>query len=573
LTTLLTAGYDPTESAPEIYIYDFDGVLKYTYQTAKTQASPTQDFRVTDLEFTIEGNGSYGHATILIEDNAGALLDTTSLRRRCLIKKEWKIIIKMGKNNAGLAIWFQGKIKSTPTLRPGTALERVQITATGWGEILKNKVTTIKRNQDKAANGIDLDDADTKTRLDNLIIDMFEDTDHYIDNNIPQISTITYAVAADGLCAECLNIKVANVNEFGNSFAGFISRMCGIANVDWYVSPDRALIVRDGLSYDSGFLITNNLTGLDAVGWDSGKLMYILNEPIAWDDNSFDTMYSWIHGMGHFKPTLDVKEETLPNASDNVDDEWIAIPFTPVQDNIFKIALRSIRTGTPAQNATIEIRGDDGAGKPDLTDIRRTLVVTRETLQALGTTVPATWLEIPVSPKLDVEPDTPLWIVLKRYGSASHTYNINYKSGSGTYYVSTDDITYNVATGLVNYRIYSAKRLRTSVENTVLSQKLDEQKEKILPIRSDLEEQSVRQAMIIASEALGKVRRVYDNVICSMPDDRIPLAAFLRFQDLKTGLDIKAVITGYNVEMHAGDVNTNLGATQVTLTLDDVYSV
>lgn len=569
----LTAGYDPTESAPEIYIYDYAGALQYTYQTSKTQASPTQDFRLSDLEITIEGNGSYGHATLMIEDNANALVDTTTNRRVSLIKKEWSIVIKLGKNNAGLDTWFQGFIKSTPILRPGTGVQRLQISCVGWGEILKNKITTIRRNQDKAANGIDLDNTDTKTRLDQLILDMFQDTDHYVDNNITQISTITAALAAEGICSECLDIKVANVNEIGNSFAGFISRMCGVANTDWYVSPDKKIIVRDALTHDSGFLITNDLTGLDAVGWDPGKLMYILNEPVAWDDYSFDTLYSWIHGMGHFKATLDQSETTTPDATDNVDDEWIAIPFTPTQDNVFKIALRLTKTGTPAENATIEIRGDDGTGKPDLNDIRRTVVVTREILQSLGTSTPAGWLEIPITPRIDVNPNDKLHIVLKRYGTASHTYNVDYKAGSGTYHVSTDDVTYSVATGLVNYRVYSAKRLRTSVENTILSQKLTEQKEKILPIRADLEEQSVRQALIIAGEALGKERRVYDNVICSMPDDRIPLAAYCRFQDIKTGLDIKALIAGYTVEMHAGDNESNLGATKVTLSLDDVHAV
>ena len=563
---------NPNEAAPEIFILDYDGVIQFTYQTSVTQASPTQDFRVQDVDISIQGNGEYGHATIVIEDNQGNLIDS-SLRRKSVFKKEWGIIIKLGKSNALLDNWFYGKIKSTPILRPGTNLERIQINCVGWGSVLRDKVTQIKRNQDKAANGIDLDDTDNKTRLDNLILDMFQDTDHYVDNNIPPITTITAALAADGICAECLNIKVANVNELGNSFAGFISRMVGVANSDWFVDADRKIIIRDALSHDSGFLATNNLTGLDAVGWETDKLMFIRNEPMAWDDNSYETMYSWIHGLGHFKPTINISETTTPDSTDNVDDEFIAIPITPTEDNIFKIALRLTKTGTPAENATIEIRGDDGTGKPDLGDIRRSIVITREILQALGTSTPAGWLEIPVTPKLTINPNDQLYIVLRRFGDVSNTYNVDYKSGSGTYFVSTDDITWNVATGLVQFRVYSAKRLKTSVENTVLSQKLDEQKEKILPIRSDLEEQTVRQALITASDSLGKERRVYDNLICTMPSDRVPLAAFLRLQDQKTGLDIKAVITGYSVEMHAGDSQTNIGATYITLTLDDTSSV
>ena len=568
----LTPNFDPTESSPEIFIYDYDGVLQYTYQTTKTQASPTQDFRLTDLSFTIEGNGAYGHATLQIEDNANALIDT-SLRRKCLIKREWDIQIYLGKNNAGLQRWFYGHIKSATVLRPGTALERIQLNCVGWGEVLKSKITQIKRNQDKASNGVDLDDTDTDTRLDNLILNIFDDTDHYIDNNITQISTITAATGTNGICSDCTNIKVANVNELGNSFAGFISRMTGIANTDWNVDADRRLIVRDANTHDSGFLITNNLSGFDAQGWDSGKIMYLKNQPFAWDDSSFDTMYSWIHGLGHFAPSLNQSETTTPDASDNLDDEHIAIPFTPTVDNIFKVAIRLTKTGTPATNATMEIRGDDGTGKPDLNDIRRVVTITKEILQAQGTSTPAGWLEIPITPKLEIEPNTSLFLVFKKYGDVSNTYNLDYKSASGTYYVSTDDVTWSSATGLMNYRVYDAKRLKTSVENTVLSQTLGEQREKLLPIRADLEEQTVRQAMLIAAEILGQERRVYDKVVCTMPEDRISLASYLRFQDSTTGIDIKAEIASYTVEMHAGDAQSNIGASQISLTLDDIHAI
>jgi hypothetical protein len=156
---------------------------------------------------------------------------------------------------------------------------------------------------------------------------------------------------------------------------------------------------------------------------------------------------------------------------------------------------------------------------------------------------------------------------------ASHTYNIDYKSGSGTYYVSTDDVTWASATGLVNYRIYDAKRLHTSVENTNLSKTLSEQREKLLPIRADLEEATVRQALLIAGETLGRERRVYEDVNCTMPDDRIELSSYLRMQDTETGLDIKANIISYTVEMHAGDSQTNIGASSIKLTLDDINAV
>jgi len=568
----LTPSFNPTESAPEVFIYDYDGALQYTYQTAKTQASPTQDFRLTDLSFTSESNGSYGHATLMLEDNANALVDTT-LRRKCLIKREWDIQIYMGKNNSGLQRWFYGKIKSASIMRPGTASERIQLNCIGWGEVLKNKITTIKRNQDKASNGVDLDDTDTKTKIYELIIDMFADTDHMFDNNIDPINTFTYTTGAEGICTECTDISLANVNELGNSYAGFISRVVGAANSEWYVNPDRRIVVRDSTNHDSGFLATNDLTGLDAQGWDSGKIMYLKNSPFAWDDSSFDTMYSWIHAYGHFAPALGVKEESTPDASDNVDDEYISVPFTPLADNVFKLAFRVIKTGTPATNATIEIRGDDGTGKPDANDIRRTIVITKEILQSLGTTTPASWFEVPVSPKLEVTPGDKLHIVFVKYGTASHTYNVNYQAGGDQYHVSSDGTTWSTSVGKLNFRVYDAKRLHTSVENTNLSKILSEQREKLLPIRADLEEQTVRQALLIAGETLGRERRVYEDITCTMPDDLIPLTSYMRFQDLTTGLDIKANIISYTVEMHAGDKQTNIGASSVKLTLDDIHAV
>lgn len=566
-------GYNPLPLAPEVFIYDHANVLQYTFQTSATQGNPIQDFKLMDLSFTTEGDGLYGHGVLIIQDHTGELIDKTKLRRSSKILRQWSIQIFLGKNNAGLSRWFYGKIMDADIIRPGTATQGIVLLCTGWGEILKNKITTIKRNQDKAENGIDLDDTDIKTRLDSLILDMFEDQDHYYDENIKPISTITAAIDTVGICDECLNIKIANVNEIGNSFAGFISRMAGVANVSWHIDYDRKIIVRDSNSHDSGFLFTNNTIDLDTLGWDKSKIGFLLDTPIVWKDSSFETMFSWIHGFGHFAPSLNVKEDTTPDAADNTDDEFIAIPFTPDVDNIFKIAFRMTKTGTPATNAIIEIRGDDGTGKPDLADIRRTITLTKEFLQGLGTSTPADWVEIPVSPKLEITPNETLHIVFRKYGDASNTYNVNYKSGSGTYNVSPTDSTWSSATGLMNYRIYDAKRLKTSVENANLSQILEEPREKLLPIRPDLEEQTVRQALIAASSLLGKERRVYQDVVVTAPDDRIPLSSFCRLKDKLTGLNVKANIVSYTVEMHGGDIDSNLGADRITLTLDDIHSI
>jgi len=546
----------------------FNSTSPYGFVSKTTAA--IQDFKLTDCTVNIGGNGNMGNAVLLIEDHANALTDTTK-RRRSAIQRHWDIQIFLGKDAGTMQRWFYGKTLETIVLRPGTNQQHLSVPCVGWGIVIKDRMTKMKRNQDKLSNGIDLDDADTKTRLDNLILDLFNKVEHQIDENLPKITSMSIISADTGICAECLNIKVANINELGNSYSGFIARLASVANTDWYIDKDRQLVIRDSDSHSSDFLFTNDLTGLDAQGWDSNKLAYIKNEIIGWSDSSFDTMYSWIHGFGHFVPVKDVSEEATPNASDNIDDEFIAIPITPTRDDIFKISVKMIRTGTPPSTFEIQIRGDN-AGNPDPDDIRRTIKISKEFLATLGTSVPAPFIEFPVKPRLQIVPNEQLYVVFPRYGDASNTLNINYLAGSGTYRVSTDDITWSSPVGRMAIRIYSAKRLTTSLENTVLAKKLPEPREKLFPIRADLEEQSVRQALITASEILGKERRVYEKVIINAPTSPIPLASFAILQDSKTGLDVEARIITYKVEMHSRD-ETKVGANQIELTLDDVHSV
>ena len=565
----ITSGYDPRELSPKVIITDYTGSTQYTYESETIASSPTQNFKLTDLRIQMNGNGNYGSATLVIADNGSALVDAT-LRRGSLIKRQWDIQIYLGKTAGTLQRWFYGKIVSANVIRPGTGQQGIALDCVGWGVILKERITRIVRNQDKDADGIGLLDSDTKTRLDNLILDLFTKVDHQVDENIQQINSITAAVADPGLDSSTLDIKVANVNELGNTYAGFISRIAGLANADWYIDSDKKLIVRDAFTYDSGFLFTNNLTGLDATGWSATKIGYLKNQVFGWTDSTFDSLYSWIHGFGHFAPSLDLSYEVAPDAADNLDTRWIAIPIAPTRDNIFKISLRMSRTGTPASAHEIRIVGDD-SGSPDATDIRRVIRIPKQTLQALGTSTPADWAEYPVTPKLEVTPNEQLYIVFPAYGDSSNTVNINYKSGTGSYKDSSDGVTWSTATGSPAHRVYSAKRLMTSLENTVVSQKLPEPREKLLPIRGDLEEQTVRQAMIQAGFILGKQRRVYQDVTITPTTDRIPLASYCRLQDSKSGLDIKAIIGSYEIEMHSN--NNRLGADSIKLSLDELYSI
>ena len=463
----ITPSYDTKALAPRVRIFDYTGALQHTYEADPIAASPVKDFDLTDLKIHLGVNGDYGNAILLINDRNDLFTDAT-LRRGADFKRQWQIQIQLGKTSATLNRWFYGRIYDAQIVRQQTGDQQVMLSCLGWGSILRERITQIVRNQDKTSDGITLDDADIKTRLDNLIEDIFTDTDHQIDENIAQLTNITRT----GVCADCLNIKITNINEVANTYAGFISRLATISNTIWYVDPDRDLIMRDPETHDSGFLFTSDLPGTDAQNWSSTKIGYLKNQPISWNDSSFDSMYTHIHAHGSFNPKLMASDGQTPDASDNLDTAWHAIPIIPTEDTLFKIAIRAIKTGTPASGpGEILIVGGDGGtpeGPEDL-DVRRTISLTETRLQSLGTSTPATFFEIPIKPRLPVVVDEPLFIIFKKYGTATNTYNVNYKTATGNFWDSGDGLTWTQRTGQSAYRIYSARRLLVTLEDTNMS--------------------------------------------------------------------------------------------------------
>ena len=90
-------------------------------------------------------------------------------------------------------------------------------------------------------------------------------------------------------------------------------------------------------------------------------------------------------------------------------------------------------------------------------------------------------------------------------------------------------------------------------------------------MRADLEEQTVRQALLQASDILGTQRRTYSDIMVTPPTDRLPLAGFCRVKDIKTGLDIKANIISIDISMSV-NTESQIGATELKLGLDELIA-
>ena len=562
----LTPNYNPNALHPRIVITNQFGGSAYTFESKELNPTGTQDFQLNALKLHLGIDDDFGTLHLVIHDNDGNLSDLTNNDRPGLIGREWSIQLYLGKSTATEQRWFYGKIKDFTTSRPTTGVQTISISCVGYGVVLRERMSRLVRNQAKAADGVALDDTDDSTKISELLLDLFNDKDHYIDNNIDRLTSITAqtSTTGEGIDEDATSQKIANVNFNVASFAQVISNLAGVANTTFHVNADRRLIVQDPESRDSGFLFTNNLTSDTATAWDSTKIGYVLNAPLEWKDSSADMLYNFVHGFGHFKPGVSVSETTTPDAADNLDSEWHAIPFIPTADNIVKIAIRSIKTGTPAEDTSVQIWGDTGGSGPDSADVRYKKLLNTETLNKLGTTTPADWFEIPIHPRLDVTPGEQLYIVFPKVGDAANTISVNYKAGSGTYWDSTNGTSWTSRTGKSAYRIYESRRLTTTVENTSAAELLPEPRERIFPIRSDLEEQTVRQTLLSAAEVLGKQRRTYGTVIVSPVTARIPLGTFCKLEDIKTGLSVKANITGIDLQADS----STLGVQRIELALD-----
>ena len=565
--TSLTPGYNPNALHPRIIITNQTGGQAYTFESAQLIASnPTQDFKLEALKLHLGTDGDFGFLQLVIHDHSNLLTDLTDPKRPGVIGREWGIQLFLGKTLGSESRWFYGKIKDFTVSRPTTGIQTISLTCVGWGIILRERMSRLTRNQAKTSNGIDLDDTDVSTTIQQLILDLFQTKDHYIDDDIDIITNIVAqpSTIGDGIDNTATSGKLANINYTVASFAQIISNLAGVANTTYHVDADRKLIIQDPESHDSGFLFTNDLAGTKATTWDATKIGYILNSPLEWKDSSADMLYNFVHGFGHFSPALSSSDAGTPDAADNLDSEWHAIPITPTTDNIAKIAIRTIRTGTLTTPSSVEIWGDTGGSGPDESDVRRKIILNASTLNALGTITPADWFEIPLKPRLDVTPGEALYIVFPTYGDATNTFSVNYDSGVGVYWDSTDGLTWTSRVGKSAFRVYSAKKLVTTVENVDATALLPEPRERIFPIRADLEEQTVRETLIAASSILGKQKRTYGSVVISPITSRIPLGTFCTLEDVKTGLSVKTNIVGIDLSVNSSD----LGVQRLELTLE-----
>ena len=565
----LTPNYDISELSPKIIITDRTGTEKYRYETSVTTASvsPQQDFTLSELKVHNGSNTDYGYAILKIDDRDNVLTDTTNNIRDSKIERQWDIQIYFGKSQPLLQRWFYGKIFDVDIVRPYTNQQHLILSCIGWGAVLRDRITNIKRFQGKAADGITVDNTNTTTNVSELVKDIIEYTDHQADHGLDNSDL---GITANNI--QDIDVKLPDLQKSFATYATALSELSSSGNAMFGVDADRDLFLRDPGSVDSGFLFTNDLAGATAQNWDSSRIGYLINASQSWRDSSFDGAYSFLHGLGANSVKIDQQNSGSENAVRTSNTSYVGIPFTPQQDNIGKLALRLAKTGTPTTPLTVTICNVNASdsNSPKLTSPRKTISLDASRIQSFTTS--GAWEELGLQEKIDVEAGTPLMLVVHKYGDSSHNLTMDYKTGSGTFWTSADGVdgNWSSATGLFSIRDYSQKALHIILENTRAKAKYGT-REKVVNFNAGQEEGSAREALISAGEVLGLERRFYSQVTVSPPTLRIPLGQYCRVYDSQTGLSVKANIISSDIEMKSKAGETSIGANKVTLGLEEVH--
>lgn len=558
--SLVPSGYNPTPLYPKIIIKDASGVTKYTYETpeVKAGAQEIQDFILEDWKIHGGVGTDFGHAQIVINDPNGLLYDTTDPERPLKIKGQWSLEIWLGQSFSNLSRWFNGIIQD-PENETSFKHNRHTIYAVGKLVQYSDISTVLKFFQKKTSDGLTLDDTDTNAKCSELIKKLLTSKEHYGNPSRELISV-------DVTNVDDIDVKVASIEKNFETINSTISQLSNMAGCIYGLDPDDKFWLRYRGSKNSGFLLTNNRTNLQTINWNKNKFAIIRKPVTGYIDSTIGYGISDLVGVGCFHDTKDF-EQTSANATLDLSSKWFAFPVTPTKDNISKIAPFISKMGTPSKDLIVAIISADSGGAPDESSVRKKISVNSTTLQGLSVSGEYKELSFDIT---QVEPNQKVFILFEKYPDVTNTINIDYQTGSGQYYDSTDGVTWTLRTGNVKIRTYHSQEIVEYVENVVAKKTFGRRREEVIPIQ-DLDENAAIQALIGISDSIGKVRRTYKPITVSPVSSRLELGQTVRIVDKNTGLDFIADLIAYDLGGNAFDKDSALGASKIQITVEKVF--
>lgn len=547
-------GFDARGLSPRIIIKDKDGVLKFTWEHKNIDPSPIQDFDLIDWHIDGGVNTFHGIGTLLIDDRNQALLDNTDLARPIKIKNGWEMIIELGKDQAGLETWFDGIIEEPELIEEEGIITKIQITAIGFGVRTAHRFSRIRRFQKKTSDGLALDNTDNNAKVSEIFKDVLKDTDHLA---FPGSGTEPITVVG----VDDIDIKLPDFQRDFQSLGILLNELANIAGALYGITPLKDAFLRLRGVTPSGFLITNKLTDLKTTGWPVAKLLISRQERFNYKESTIDSGYTILHGTGAQHDILDV-DQTSANAVQDINPDDVSFGFTAKFDNISKVAVFLSKVGTVDKDLHVCIVDKDAGGGPNRIAIKQRITVRAERLDREVTTG-GNYFEISFNEKIALEANTEYFILLGGYPDAGEL-RVDYQTGTGTYYLNDAS-----QVGDVKFRTYHSKTMHIIGQNVIARQSL-RNKEHVMNLSDFPNEQTALVAMEGMLENLAKIKRIYNPIVCSAPDNYLDIGKTCEVIDGATGLEDTVDLMGFSIGGGAFD-GGNLGAENMLVYVNKVY--
>lgn len=560
----LPASFKPKGLSPQVKIYDQNDVLKYTWQSPNiVGGSPTKDFQLYGYDLHMAYGSDFGNLSLYIHDVQKALVDLTDKKVPHKILNEYKIDFSLGKDAAGLTRWFRARMRAASKIRSPKYLG-IELYGVGEVSILDTWPIQTKFSQARQADGLTGDDTDNTAKSTERAKKILTDTQYYglASVGTPGFTTNGIADIDSKLLDYIKNYEVSisgALNEFGNAAAA-----------DWGIDYEPAtpdIWMKQKGNWSSGFLLTNNIAELSTSPWNVDKLMFLLTRQRKDTDQTLDRGYGIYYCLGLYDAILDWNK-TSNNATFALYNNYYACAFTPAKSNLVGLSLYGQRVGTPPDDMSIYVIGQDGSGNPNASNILRRVVIKKETLQALSTS--AAYFDVFFDDQVQVVPNTKIFIVIGKNGNASNFYGVNYQTGAGEYRTSTDGSTFGGSTvGEARIRTYFATEIMMPfIHVNALKKYGTPPKQGVLAFPS----MNYRSAIEMCqgySKIKSKAKRIYEPLLVSTPYNPPKPGSTIALRDQFTGLDTVVQLASIDISANAYDISRD-GTTQMTIHVAEV---
>lgn len=548
-----------------VVIKNLAGTEVYRYEMPNiVAAAAVQNFPMTGVSISAGVNENYGTATIFINDNTRAFIENIGGVPLSLFKSGWTIEIFCGKDVASVSLWALAIIQDVH-LTFGTNSLFQELHCNLYGIRLQQRLSLMQRSQDRLNTDlITPDPADESTFISQLFIDTLTKTDHLAAPGMGQLDITTGNV-------NTIAISIAEYQKNLVSFGSILSELASMGFCYYGVDANKVAYLYKRQQVDSGFLISNdvNPAPTDTSNWNPNKLMIFRNRPIVIRDQTSDSGYSILHAVGSQRLQVDHSNTTAKNADLNTNANFYAFPFTPIGDNIAEISIRLARNSVIASDLQVSIVGEV-AGKPNLSNVRKAVVIRAARLED-EIILAGKFLNIKID-KIPVARGEKLFVVLgKTTNAAANALVAPYNTGSGSYFESSDGITWGAAqTGNYLFITYNSKSVRIIAENGIASKTLLP-KEGILNLPDTPNVDTVLKILEAILESVTKVIRNFEPITVSPPTSPPELGKSFRLIDIITGMDTEMDLIAWDLSINTND-ESNRGATEMTVHFQGEYT-